>query len=276
MTSLSDKGELARIKELMQELGVSPNKKLGQNFLINEAVIQKIITATDIVNKHVVEIGPGLGALTLRIKEQTDHLHLVEYDSGLYQYWQDKGFSIEHIDALKKKWSDVDSNFQTLISNLPYDISSSIVIHLSTFTSPIQNMVLMFQKEVAQRITAGINLKNYGLLSVIAQNTWDVKKIADLRPRDFYPAPKVESRVLLFEKKPEAQFDAKFLSFVKHCFLNRRKMVIKNLKSYGKSLNITENTIEEQMLALGVDLKSRAENITPEKYLELFTKLKHK
>ena len=270
---MSSESELSRIKKLMAELEIRPNKNLGQNFLINEKVIEKIITFLDLKNKHIVEVGPGLGALTTKILNLTSHLFLIEYDQKIYNYWEQLGLKAEHVDALKYDWSQVDELYTILISNLPYDISSSLVIKLSMDQNPINEMLLMFQKEVAQRITASIDSKSYGLISVIAQNIWEIKKVADLKPSDFYPAPKIDSRILYFKRIKGVQVHKSFLSFVKHCFVNRRKMVVKNLNSYAKSKNLDSQIVSELMGKLAIDMKARPENISPQVYLKLFNDL---
>ena len=111
------------------------------------------------------------------------------------------------MDALKFSWSDLESVPTCLVSNLPYQISSSLVIEVSTVADSVEEMILMFQKEVAQKIKSQPGDKDYGILSVIAQSFWDVEKICDAAPACFYPAPKVASRVLDFRRKKGESFE---------------------------------------------------------------------
>jgi len=270
---LSAESELQRVKSLIKQLNISPNKNLGQNFLINENKIKLIIDTANTKGQSVVEIGPGLGALTTQLTLNCNKLLLVEFDKKLSEYWVNKGLNVENQDALKKNWSELNSEYKTLVSNLPYDISAPLVVKLSSEPSPFLKMVLMFQKEVAQRIAATIDNKKYGLISVVAQNVWNIKKVADFNARDFHPSPKIESRTLLFTKKEDAFINSGFLKFVKHCFLNRRKMLIKNLKSFSHSKNIDEEKLFTIMSDLAIDAKSRPENVAPLIYRKLYIAL---
>jgi len=271
---LSEASELAYLKQLLSELGHSPQKSFGQNFLINENVIHKIVNHFDVSDQPVVEIGPGLGALTRRIKLKTDDITLLEIDKNIISYWEEQGEKIIPGDALKFNWQSLRPEQKILISNLPYQISASLVVNLSSFDHNLSKMVLMFQKEVAQRITASPDNKNFGILSVLAQNIWQIKKVADLSLRDFYPSPKIASRVLAFERREEAPFEGqKYLNFVKHCFQNRRKILMNKLVNYGKSINKDKEQIHNAVKALGINEKSRAENISSELFLALFKEI---
>ncbi len=274
MIFLSEQSELSLIKQLLKELGHSPQKSYGQNFLINETVINKIVNHFDITNKPIVEIGPGLGALTRRIKLKTNDITLLEIDRNIISYWEEQGETVVAGDALKFDWSSLEAERSTLISNLPYQISASLVVNLSSFEHGLKNMVLMFQKEVAQRITATPDNKNFGILSVLAQNIWDIKKVADLTLRDFYPSPKIASRVLAFERKEEAPFEGKkYLNFVKHCFQNRRKILMNKLVTYGKSINVEKEQVHKAVEKLNIDVKARAENLSAEQFLALYREI---
>ena len=135
-------------------------------------------------------------------------------------------------------------------------------------------MVLMFQKEVAQRIQSAWDKKSYGIISVLAQNTWNIKKVADLSQGDFFPKPKISSRVLAFEKKDDRpELNIKFLKFVKHCFMDRRKVVINKLKSYNGGKSFSKIEIEKILEGLGLDKNVRAENISPKNFVLLYDKI---
>ncbi len=271
---MSEISELERIKTLMSELGISAQKSFGQNFLINEGVINKIVNHFEITDQEVIEIGPGLGALTMRIRAQTKKITLLEIDKKIIEFWQNNDESVIAGDALKYDWSSLDKSCQILISNLPYQISAPLVINLSSFQHPINKMVLMFQKEVAQRISASPNNKSYGIISVLAQNIWNIKKVADLSQRDFHPSPKILSRVLAFELKVNSKFmGKKYLSFVKHCFQNRRKLLLNKVVTYGKSIGLDKPKVESKLECLEIDLKARAENVSPQDFIKLYESL---
>ena len=153
-----------------------------------------------------------------------------------------------------------------MVSNLPYQIGARVVIDRSLGPDSVTKMILMFQKEVAQRLMATPSTKDYGFLTVVAQAQWKIRLLLEAKPNDFYPAPKVTSRVLIFERlKP--MVDEFFVEFVKKAFAQRRKFM---LKSFGPE--------KEQLLALlqtlGYDEKVRAEEISVEHFCELIAKMR--
>lgn len=160
-----------RLKQMQEKLGVSAKKSLGQNFLASDHAIEKIVrAASHFQPKTILEIGPGLGALTLELKEICENISLIELDSAFAEHWRSEGFDVREVDALKWDWSL--KNFErrvVLVSNLPYQIAASLVVDRSIDREPLDGMVLMFQKEVAQRIKAKPETPAYGFLSVIAQ-----------------------------------------------------------------------------------------------------------
>lgn len=228
----------------LESLGLSPKKSLGQNFLVSKLAIEKIVTA---VRAHgpqtLFEVGPGLGSLTDGLTALTCPLTLLELDRSFAEYWRQKNFNVIEGDALKWDWNRVEKPDQTvLVSNLPYQISSSIVIDRSIQEKPLKGMVLMFQKEVAERIVAKPRSEAYGLLSVIAQNFWTIQFVLEAGPKDFYPPPRVASRVLSFSKRTDWEGSRKdFLKVVKAGFAQRRKILISNLKVLGG------NAIDEKL-----------------------------
>ena len=220
----------SRLEKRLQELDHSAKKSLGQNFLISDIVIEKILAAAATFEcQKIVEIGPGCGALTdLLIDKYTD-IKLIELDRDLFNFWKSQGMDIINQDALQMDWRPYADRL--LVSNLPYQISSSLVIERSLDAQSLVGMVLMFQKEVAQRIRATHQTEHYGMLSIIAQEFWDIQTVCDAGPRDFKPPPKVASRVLLFKSRKTNIADPKaYLSFVKAAFQQRRRILKTNLQ----------------------------------------------
>ncbi len=215
----------------MEELKIFAKKSLGQNFLISDGVIKKILTAVDVENPElVIEVGPGCGALTDLLTEKYKNLTLIELDRSLAEFWRSHGFTVVEADALQMDWNF--SSDHLLVSNLPYQISSSLVIDRSLDQIPLKAMILMFQKEVAQRIRAVQQSEHYGMLSVIAQEFWTIETVCDAGSREFKPAPKVSSRVLKFLPKKSNVLDKPlYLSFVKACFQQRRRVLSTNITS---------------------------------------------
>ncbi len=221
----------SRLEKRQSELQIDAKKSLGQNFLISDSVIEKIITAAlETKIDQILEIGPGCGALTDLLIQHYKKLKLIELDRNLFAYWKQQGCDIINADALQIDWTPY-TNY-LLVSNLPYQISSSLVIDRSLDVSLLKGMILMFQKEVAQRIRATHQTEHYGMLSIIAQEFWTIKTVCDAGPRDFKPAPKVASRVLSFVPKTSNVKDSKeYLKFVKMAFQQRRRILKTNLQA---------------------------------------------
>lgn len=221
----------------LEALGVSPKKALGQNFLVSTGAIEKIVNAVKAMSpQYLVEIGPGLGSLTESLVALELPLTLLELDRMFSAYWRERNFEVVEGDALRWDWGQLAHPKGTvLVSNLPYQISSSIVIDRSVPGEDLKGMVLMFQKEVAERITARPKTEAYGLLSVIAQNFWNISTVLDAGPRDFYPPPKIASRVLAFVPRADISGNRRdFLRVVKAGFAQRRKYLLSNLKALGR------------------------------------------
>lgn len=259
-----------QLKELLarlQELGIQPKKSLGQNFLVNTETVERIVDRViRMESAALIEIGPGLGALTESLCKLKLPYRLIELDSKFSQIWRDKGMEVIEADALKIDWSELKIAPKTaLVSNLPYQISASLVIDRSLGPDELTDMVLMFQKEVGQRIQARVSTEDYGLLSVMAQVCWRVEKVLDAGPKDFYPPPQVGSRVLAFFRRDTGDLDReKLLQLVKQGFGQRRKKVVSNLSSIGPRESWEKIFAEE-----GLSLDARAESLTPEVWVKL-------
>jgi 16S rRNA (adenine1518-N6/adenine1519-N6)-dimethyltransferase len=253
------------LKSRLEQMGLQPKKAFGQNFLVNQMVIHKIIEE---VKRHkftdLLEIGPGLGALTEKLFAENLKPTLIELDRDLIDYWKTQQASVIDGDAIQLDWSSLNLKPDSLlVSNLPYQISTHIVIDRCLGPKELKWMVLMFQKEVAQRLTGAPRTKEYGTLSVMAQLHFSLRKVSDAGPKDFFPPPKVASRVLFFERKPDPGLGEPFLKFVKRAFANRRKLLTKNI---GDIVTV------DDLKALGLSEKARAEELSPEQFKSLFLK----
>jgi len=262
------------LKARLLEMGLEPKKAFGQNFLVSPHVIGKIVEAVrERSFAEIIEIGPGLGALTEPLLKLGLRPRLIELDRDLVNYWRQRGLEVIDQDALKVNWGDLALRAPTLlVSNLPYQISTHLVIDRCLGPRELQHMVLMFQKEVAQRLVAVPSTKEYGLLSVMAQLHFRMKKVVDAAPQDFFPAPKVASRVLAFERQElGCALGLPFLKFVKGAFAFRRKFLLKNLK--GVVDKSKHGQLIEVLGALGHSEKVRAEELSPKEFALLFEKL---
>jgi len=222
-------------------------KSLGQNFLIDANIINKILDITKIKDENILEIGPGTGNLTTQIfKRSPKKLTVIEKDGNLTKLLKNsfgQKINIIHNDILKIDINKLDTDKFIVFGNLPYNISTEIlcnwIININDNNFWFKNLILMFQKEVADRIISKFNSSNYGRLSILSNWKLSIKKVFDVKPTCFSPKPKVDSTVLLFE--PKKNFfrikDAKNLEYItKIFFMHRRKMIKKpyNLLFNGK------------------------------------------
>ena len=253
----------------MAELGVEPKRALGQNFLISGHVISRIFDDLDRLKpSFVIEIGPGLGALTESLIRRAPARRLIEMDRKYSEYWRNRGEDLVEGDALQIDWDKLSLPEPTLLlSNLPYQISSRLVIERSTGPRAVKDMILMFQKEVADRLVAEARGADYGFLSVIAQTFWSLRVVVDASPECFYPIPNVSSRVMGFARRENVTLGSDYVSFVKSAFQFRRKFLLKNLKAQ-------ESLLRRALPELGFSEKVRAEELSPTDFQRLFAKLK--
>ena len=253
-------------KNFLKELHISPLKHLGQNFLINNQLAEKIVLEVKKTKGPWIEIGPGPGALTRFFSEkEKKELTLIEKDKKIAGYWREKNFSILMQDALKTNWITLPCPF-SLFGNLPYQLAGPLILKASVFSKQVASMILMMQKEVSLRVRAKPKTKDYGLLSVIAQTFWNIQWIAEAGTKDFYPSPKVAGHVLKFQNKKSPIPANEFLMFLKSCFSQRRKKLIRRLPL---SLPKAEALLSE----INKSSNTRAEELTPEEFVFLFKKI---
>lgn len=256
-------------QKIYNEYRQSMRKELGQNFIFDENINKKIIDAAgDLSDKTVAEIGPGPGGLTLEIlRRNVRKLYIIEYDPHWCEVWrglqQYSGGKLELIQGDAMKIDIIGLKPQKIISNLPYNISTQLLYKWFGNFPMFDELVLMFQKEVADRIIAKPKTKAYGQMSVISQWLSEIEKICDLPPDVFSPPPKVHSAVLrICPKKHVPNFD-KFHDFVKlltEVFSQRRKVVRKNIHN---------PLIFNELLKMGYSGNTRAEEISAEDYVRL-------
>lgn len=265
----------AVILNRMQVMGIAPKRSLGQNFLVSETVIEHILQQVrSFKPQKIIEIGPGLGALTEGLIKIGVPLQLIELDREFARFWKSladqnsqEKLRLLEADALKADWDPLVSEETLLVSNLPYQIGARVVIDRSVAPRAITKMVLMFQKEVAQRLMATPRTKEYGFLTVVAQAAWAVRNLLEAGPRDFYPPPNVTSRVVIFERRSAFEVDEGFVEFVKTAFSQRRKFL---LKAFGQE----KAHLLDILKALGYDEKVRAEEVSVEHFCEAYRQLK--
>ena len=252
---------------------IKAKKSLGQNFLIDQNIIDKIINTIEIKDKSILEIGPGTGNLTKNIlKKKPKKLIVVEKDDNLAEILiKNFNSNVEIIknDILKLDESNLDESILTVFGNLPYNISTEIlckwILNIKNKNFWFDNLVLMFQKEVADRIIAKFNTKNYGRLSILSNWKLEIEKICDVRPSSFFPRPKIDSSVLLL--KPKLDFfpltNPKNLEKLTRIFFMHRRKMLK------KSYNLLFNGNLDIANKLNIDLSLRPQNLNFETYYKL-------
>lgn len=251
-------------------LGHTARKRFGQNFLHDDYIIDSIVAAiAPKEDDNIVEIGPGLGALTEPVARKVNKLNVVELDRDLaarleqHPILRDK-LNITQADAMRFDFAQLAQQDKPLrvFGNLPYNISTPLMFHLFEYADVISDMHFMLQKEVVNRLCAGPNNKAYGRLSVMAQYYCNVIPVLEVPPAAFKPAPKVDSAVVRLEPYNTPPFVAKsvkVLNQVCSMAFNQRRKTIRN--------GWRDILTAEEITNLGVDISKRAENITVEEYV---------
>jgi len=247
-------------------------KSLGQNFLIDREVLEKIVSIVKIADKEILEIGPGSGNLTSYIlKKKPKKVFVIEKDDELSLILNEKfanQIEIINDDVLKISENEITDQKLVVFGNLPYNISTEI---LSKWIINInkkfwfESLLLMFQKEVADRIIADSNNSKYGRLSILTNWKLNVEKIINIKPQSFSPRPKIDSSLLLFTPK-ENSFelkDAKNLEMITRIFFSQRRKMLK------KPFNQIFNNAKEVASKFNIDLNLRPQNLEPEIYFKL-------
>lgn len=255
-------------KQIFSAFPNATTKKFGQNFIFDPNINSKIVdSAGDLTDRIVVEIGPGPGGLTLEIlKHPIKKLYVVEIDRRWADVWRklsekfDGKLEVIEKDALKFDERTVSP--QVIISNLPYNVSTLLLTKWLANFDRYEKLVLMFQKEVADRLYAKKSTKSYGKLSVLTQWKSEVEKAFDLDPGCFTPPPKVKSTVVKFYPKIVHEDYKLFSAILNDAFLHRRKLLVKALKQYSEN-------IEQILEGLGHSRLVRAEEISVEDFIKL-------
>jgi 16S rRNA (adenine1518-N6/adenine1519-N6)-dimethyltransferase len=243
-------------------------KRFGQNFLVDSGIISAIVSAINPQRSDaVVEIGPGLGAITEPLLQRVDHLHVVEIDRDLIarlkKQHSPERMTIHEGDALAFDFAIIGQRLR-LVGNLPYNISTPLLFHLADYAETVYDMHFMLQKEVVERMVAEPSDADFGRLSVMLQYRFWMEWLIDVPPESFDPAPKVDSAVVRLIPKPLSDLRAKSLDklgkVVLQAFSQRRKMLRNTLKG----------TLDDTgFAALGIDPTRRAEDIPVEDYVRI-------
>ena len=250
-------------------------KRFGQNFLQDSRIIADIVQAVRPQPADtVVEIGPGLGAITEPLAAKLDCLHVCEIDRDIIGYLKTRHYAgklvIHEGDVLQFDFASVPGR-KKIVGNLPYNISTPLLFHLSCYADEVEDMHFMLQKEVVERMVAEPGSNDFGRLSVMLQYFFEMEKLLDVPPEAFSPAPKVDSAVVRLipakHRIGQAQDFEQFAALVKQAFHQRRKTIRNNLKGLAD---------DDDLQATGISPQDRAEHIAPEKYVALANLLAQK
>lgn len=276
-------------KFILNKYGIHANKSLGQNFLINNEVVSTIIESANISNKDlVIEIGPGLGTLTSRLLEKAGKVICVELDDRMIRILEDRfklynNFELIHNDVLKVDLNKIieenleNSNLKTakIVANLPYYITTPIIMKLLEEKLNIETITVMIQKEVADRLVALPGTKNAGAITYSVYYYADASKIIDVERNSFIPEPNVTSTVIQLKIRKESllQVENEELMFkiIKQAFMQRRKTLVNALSNLAIFNNKEE--IIQLLKELNINEKVRGEALTIEQYAKITNRI---
>ncbi len=272
-----------RAKANKQEIAASKvrlKKSLGQNFLTEKNIVEKIVRTADVdKDTNVIEIGPGIGALTELLIDQSKFTTAVEIDDELIpvlteSFGSYENFELKHIDFLKTDASQFETHGASttkVVANLPYYITTAIITKILNEMDYVDEIYIMVQKEVAERISASPKSKQYGSLSVYCQLLCEVNYEFTVKRTVFMPPPNVDSAIISLKRK-DLDIDIKTIEkFVQNAFKQKRKTLVNNLnKAYG----VDKPTITAFLEGLGYKPSVRAEEVSPEEYINMQLKFK--
>ena len=272
-----------KMKELLEKYGFSLKKKFGQNFIVDENIIDAIINKSGVdKNTLVIEIGPGAGSLTYKLALSSGNVLCYEIDTTLKELLQENTSECNNVEIIYKdflqanikenlKKYDYDKIF--VVANLPYYITTPIIVKIIEDDIPVDKLVVMVQKEVGDRFKAVPGSKDYGSLSVFLNYYFDVKKLMDVSCNVFLPKPNVDSIVVEFKKKEnllELKDRELFFKLIRDSFSQKRKTIRNNLKGYN--LEVVETVLNKY----GYNLTVRAEQLPLEIFVNLANSLYNK
>lgn len=262
---------------ILKKYGLRANKKLGQNFLINEEIINQIIEKAD-VNKNdtIIEIGPGLGSLTAKLLENANKVIAIELDSNMSNILKERfclydNFELIEKDVLKVDLNEIVEKYDSVkvVANLPYYITTPIIMKLLEERLKLKSITVMVQKEVGERFCAVPNSKEYGAITISINYYTKPEIIIDVPKENFEPMPEVDSCVIKLDVRNvppvELKNEKDFFNLIKAGFSQRRKTINNSLASMG----ISKEKIKSVLEKLGIDSKLRAENLTMEQFADI-------
>lgn len=287
MTKQAAIGSSARTREILARYQIRAKKGYGQNFLTNPAVLTGIVAAAKITKAdNVLEIGPGIGALTEQLAQAAGEVVALEIDESLLPVLAEvlapyDNVTVKHQDVLKANLKTlVQTAFQDptkpvkVVANLPYYITSPIILALLASQVPWQGICVMMQKEVADRLVAQPGTKEYGALTLAIEAQMDAHLAFTVSRHSFMPVPRVDSAIVTLTPRQQplavAPFDQNKLShFIRTCFAHRRKSLWNNLKTYTGKDPVKQDQVKAILAALQIDPQVRPERLTLTQFIQL-------
>lgn len=280
---------LSRTKQILEKYSFSFKKSLGQNFIVEPNILHRMIERAGVTEETgVIEIGPGIGALTEQLAKNAKKVIAFEVDGRLLPILEENlapysNIEIIYQDVLKTNLHEIiekklnNCREVMVVANLPYYITTPIIMKLLENRLPLKAIVVMLQKEVAERMTAKPSTKDYGSLSIAVQYYTEAKTVMSVPKTVFIPQPNVDSSVIRLDLRPEPLIHVKneafFFQVVKASFAQRRKTLLNNLLNNLPNGKANKNIIEECLTSAGIDGKRRGESLTIEEFALLSDKL---
>lgn len=280
-----------RTKALLNQYGFNFKKSLGQNFLIDVNIIHNIIDASDIDEQTgIIEVGPGMGSLTEQLAESAKKVMAFEIDQRLIPVLKDTMGPYDNVTVINEDILKADiAHYVTehladcekimVVANLPYYITTPILLNLMQQKLPIDGYVVMMQKEVGERLNAQVGTKAYGSLSIVAQYYTETSKVLTVPKSVFLPPPNVDSIVVKLMKRPTPIVDIddenKFFKMTKAAFSQRRKTINNNYQSLFVNGKVNKEKILEWLEAAGIDPRRRGETLSIKEFANLYNELQN-
>lgn len=281
---MNDIATPTRTKEILKKFGHGAKKSLGQNFIIDRNILINMVNSAHIDEETtVIEIGPGIGALTEQIAKVAKRVFAFEIDQRMIEVLDETlapypNVTVFHQDILDVNWEEFKEQFLevdekvVVMANLPYYITTPILMNLFESSLPFSEIVVMMQKEVADRLQAKPSTKEYGSLSIAVQSQMNVEVLFEVPPTVFIPQPNVDSAIIKFSplEEPKEIIDRKFFSeLTRASFAQRRKTLWNNLRTYYQKDKEKLEQVEQALEKIGIDPKRRAETLTVDEFVSM-------
>nr|WP_156823658.1 16S rRNA (adenine(1518)-N(6)/adenine(1519)-N(6))-dimethyltransferase RsmA [Caldicellulosiruptor sp. F32] len=271
---------ISELLSLLEKYSLKPNKKLGQNFLIDENIVRKIVNLAKIDQKEVLEIGAGPGTLTTFLSQKAKKVFAVEIDKKILNVLKEVCQNLSNVEIINQDFLELDVKNLTsaqklcVVGNLPYYVTSQILFKLFEERNYIESFTIMVQKEVAQRLLAKPGSKDYGILTVAMNFYCKVEDFFHVSKNVFFPRPEVDSTVLKVSFKediPDVD-EKKFFKIVHACFSTRRKTI---LNSLSNSLGIEKAELKNILEKASLQENLRAEDLSLDHFVRLYKELEN-